>query len=259
MKKKIISLCLVVALGATAVIGGTLAYFTDTEKATNTMVIGNVEINIEEYAADGTPFVDDEFTMYPIEEVLGNELNNKVVKTFNTSPSEDAAYIRTFILFEQNDILPSDFLSKNGITCACPDGLHFEHSDDSKNLCWGSVTVDGEKYWAYEFVAADGQPIAYGESLDTLTSVYMDDHITSDLIAGWQTKDDEGNITDNKVSILVFSQGIQATGLNHAEAMEALGGSYQTLKAQNNAHYAYVENLFKDTTVNEAVINDLSN
>ena len=35
MKKKIISLCLVVALGATAVIGGTLAYFTDTDDATN--------------------------------------------------------------------------------------------------------------------------------------------------------------------------------------------------------------------------------
>ena len=48
MKKKIMSLCLCLALAATAV-GGTLAYFTDSEQATNTMVIGNVEINVDEY------------------------------------------------------------------------------------------------------------------------------------------------------------------------------------------------------------------
>lgn len=44
MKKKIVSLCLVVALAATAVIGGTLAYFTDTQKATNTITTGDVSI-----------------------------------------------------------------------------------------------------------------------------------------------------------------------------------------------------------------------
>lgn len=44
MKKKIVSLCLVVALAATAVIGGTLAYFTDTKEATNTITTGDVSI-----------------------------------------------------------------------------------------------------------------------------------------------------------------------------------------------------------------------
>ena len=48
MKKKIISLCLVVALGATAVIGGTLAYFTDTDSETNNFTVGNVKIDIVE-------------------------------------------------------------------------------------------------------------------------------------------------------------------------------------------------------------------
>lgn len=42
MKKKILSLCLVVALAATAIIGGTLAYFTDTDNATNTFTTANV-------------------------------------------------------------------------------------------------------------------------------------------------------------------------------------------------------------------------
>ena len=48
MKKKIIALCLVIALAATAVIGGTLAYFTDTDEETNTFTVGNVSIDLIE-------------------------------------------------------------------------------------------------------------------------------------------------------------------------------------------------------------------
>lgn len=48
MKKKILSLCLVVALAATAIIGGTLAYFTDTDNATNTFTTANVKIDLIE-------------------------------------------------------------------------------------------------------------------------------------------------------------------------------------------------------------------
>lgn len=48
MKKKIIAVCLIVALAATAVIGGTLAYFTDTDEATNVFTLGNVKIDLQE-------------------------------------------------------------------------------------------------------------------------------------------------------------------------------------------------------------------
>ena len=48
MKKKIFTLCLAVALAATAVVGGTLAYFTDTDDATNTFTVGNVDIELTE-------------------------------------------------------------------------------------------------------------------------------------------------------------------------------------------------------------------
>ena len=51
MKKKIIALCLVVALAATAIVGGTLAYFTDTtEEKVNKFTVGNVDIDLEEPA-----------------------------------------------------------------------------------------------------------------------------------------------------------------------------------------------------------------
>ena len=48
MKKKILVLCLVVALAVTAVVGGTLAYFTDTDNETNTFTVGNVKIDLIE-------------------------------------------------------------------------------------------------------------------------------------------------------------------------------------------------------------------
>ncbi len=48
MKKKILSLSLVVALLAVAVIGGTLAYFTDTEEVNNVMKMGDLDITLDE-------------------------------------------------------------------------------------------------------------------------------------------------------------------------------------------------------------------
>ena len=48
MKKKIMSLCLVVALAAVTVVGGSLAYFTAKADKTNDFTVGNAKIELEE-------------------------------------------------------------------------------------------------------------------------------------------------------------------------------------------------------------------
>ena len=48
MKKKITAIFLCVALLAIAIVGASLAYFTDTKSATNTFTVGNVKINLIE-------------------------------------------------------------------------------------------------------------------------------------------------------------------------------------------------------------------
>ena len=48
MKKKITAIFLCVALVAIAVVGASLAYFTDTDEATNTFTVGNVKIKLLE-------------------------------------------------------------------------------------------------------------------------------------------------------------------------------------------------------------------
>ena len=46
MKKKIVALALVICMLAIAIVGGTLAYFTDTDAQTNTFTAGKVGIKL---------------------------------------------------------------------------------------------------------------------------------------------------------------------------------------------------------------------
>lgn len=48
MKKKILAVCLCVAMLAIAIVGGTLAYFTDTDVKTNVITVGNVSAELYE-------------------------------------------------------------------------------------------------------------------------------------------------------------------------------------------------------------------
>ncbi len=72
MKKKILAACLVVCLLATAVIGTTLAYFTDTKEVTNTFSSGNVTIKLDEapvgpdgQATTGNRVTTNNYKLYP--------------------------------------------------------------------------------------------------------------------------------------------------------------------------------------------------
>lgn len=53
MKKKITALCLCIAMVAIAIVGASLAYFTDTKTAANTFTLGNVEIALDEADING--------------------------------------------------------------------------------------------------------------------------------------------------------------------------------------------------------------
>ena len=94
MKKKLIAICLCVALAAVAVVGASLAYFTDTKAVTNTFTVGNVKINLIESTyhrtgsdnagdtipdpttkAAGMEFVTDGWTVFTDEEIKADAEN----------------------------------------------------------------------------------------------------------------------------------------------------------------------------------------
>ena len=74
MKKKILALCLVVALMTVAIAGATLAYFNDvTDEVKNTFTMGKVDIDLDEAPVDA----DDKATEG--DRVKENEYSNNMV------------------------------------------------------------------------------------------------------------------------------------------------------------------------------------
>lgn len=67
MKKKITAICLCVALLAIAIVGGTLAYFTDSKSAENTFTMGSVQITLDEADVNGgaARVAQNEYDVYP--------------------------------------------------------------------------------------------------------------------------------------------------------------------------------------------------
>ena len=214
MKKKILSLCLVVALMATAIAGATLANFTDTESETNVMTIGNVDITLHEIQKikdtnqdgelDKEEFKDEDFVLYPISNEQGIQLINKQVDVENTSPSNDPVYIRTIIAIEDWFAGEEDVL-----------GLHWRYFDQYVDVeTYADLKIDGQEYDVLVFTNKTEAAYAKGEKQYSLGSVWLDENLTQEQIAKY---------FGEKVEILVLGQGIQATGLTHEEAMAELG------------------------------------
>jgi len=215
-KKKLVSLCLVLALAITAAIGGTMAYFTDTEKATNTMVFGNVDIDIDELTYDNetgewADFEDDEFVLYPQKYEDGTLNYNKMVQTWNNSENGQAAYIRNLVLVEvpegkaENDFIQFIFaINDNDKQHGAVKVGEVEGTD---------LVIDNVHYWAYAYTDKDYEAIPSGEYLSTLSSVWLKEDATQDDIKAY----------GDKVDIITFSQAIQAEDLTYEEAMAELG------------------------------------
>ena len=92
MKKKITAIALVVCLVAVAVVGGSLAYFTDTKTATNTFTMGDVKIKLDETDVknpNGDRVTSNEYNVYPGAVVTKDPIVHNVGK--------NGAYIRATV------------------------------------------------------------------------------------------------------------------------------------------------------------------
>lgn len=95
MKKKIVALCLCVALAVVAIGGATLAYFTDTKTADNTFTMGNVKITLDETDItnpDGDRVTRNAYDIYPGAVVDKDPVIHNVGK--------NGAYVRAVVTIE---------------------------------------------------------------------------------------------------------------------------------------------------------------
>ena len=235
MKKKILSLCLVVALAATAVIGGTLAYFTDTDNATNVMTMGNVEIDLEETYEQNS-------TLVP-----GLDINKDV---WVENEGTEEAYVRVHMAFPANmdDGDPNFNASKNFLhwnfeAASYADGKWSflpEYStgngykgNGAGNWNFYTDTIGGVDYNIY--VATYRTALAVGgKTENALDKIYLDatvDGVTNadDSVTYKDTKGNKITLTSEQlknIQILVYAEGTQIDTFENA--YDALNTAFGT-------------------------------
>ena len=252
MKKKITAIFLCVALLATAIVGASLAYFTDTDNETNTFTVGNVKIDLIEKERDGNGGTKD-FTqgkkLYPIvgsaqgeKDALGmptaKNYVDKMVTIENTG--SEKAYIRAYFAIPSAlddgyetfnagmNVLHFNFGNKveNGVITST-EGVEWIWTHDGK---WNyfETTIDGIKYNVY--FADYYQAVDAGATTEQLVQgVYLDK--TFDIKDGkCYAFGEEVTLDDgwdwSKVSCPVFAVACQAEGFdNAADAITAAFGA----------------------------------
>ena len=250
MKKKIVALCLCVALAVVAIGGATLAYFTDTDDATNTFAVGDVKIDLIEQQVneDGTALEDFEQNqvLMPIvgsaqgakdnfgQPVAENYID-KIVTIKNTGKS--AAYVRAYFAIPSAlddgyetfnagaNILHFNFGNENGVST---EGVQWSWMHGNK---WNyfETTIDGVAYNVY--YADYYQALPAGETTEQFISgVYLDKNVDmkDDNYIDTRFPNADLSILKGTVSCPVFAVACQAEGFDNAAAAvdAAFGAQY---------------------------------
>ena len=184
MKKKIISVVLVISLLAIAVAGSTLAYFTDNDEKTNTFTVGNVDITLTEpnWDAQGKEEAKD---MYPGEAVA----KDPTVKNVGANP----AFVR--------------------IKVEWPEGVSMSYRTDY---------VDNKLGENWKYNEADGY-FYYTKVLekDVTTDALFDQVVLSTDTTNAASTTSEG--TQIEYNIIVSAEAVQAQGARPSwSAVEAM-------------------------------------
>ena len=246
MKKKILAFAMVFALAAVAVVGGSLAYFTDEDETENTFAVGNVNISMIEQQRNEqnpdmlSPYVDGS-TLIPVVEnekespvitngdndetndvALPSEANyanyiDKIVRVSNTGKSQ--AYVRAFIA------IPSsiDAFALDG-------GLHLSLGESKS---WedlipaGTATINSIKYNVYSRINSEVVE-SWTTTAPAYSGIYLDKDVDADengnLIINGNTVGRSTYTVEGKVVIPVFAQAIQVAGFDTADEAFAASG-----------------------------------
>lgn len=202
MKKKITALCLAVAMLAVAVIGGTLAYFTDTDSAENVFTVGSIDIVLHEDNANGV--ADENYREWLKDQTIVPGVPvEKDAWVVNTGKNSAYVRVKVTVPANLNPVWASD-LAQNWII-----------ADTAKGT---DATVYTLKY---NRVLPAG-----GNTSDFLTAIVMDEYYND------QSK--------TAFNVIINVEAIQADGF--ADAAAAFSALDAQLKVNNGAEVAYVDN-----------------
>lgn len=264
MKKKILSICLVCCLVAVAAIGGTLAYFTDTDEATNTFTTTGVDIKLIEQQRqtvtdnDGNttttlvPFENGK-VLYPIvgsaqgakDEFGLPTAANYVDKIVTVQNLKADAYVRAYVAIPaalvndgsaSEDILHWNWGNKftaagNYDTTANPQPESADYTANMGALVQleGTTTIEGVDYVVY--YQTYNKVLTKDEVTGSafMIGMYLDNRVDYNNATNKYTF--KGNDIDfdlTSVKIPVFAVGVQSEGFTDADAAitAAFGDNY---------------------------------
>ena len=221
MKKKLLAFAMVFALAAVAVVGGSLAYFTDTDAKDNTFTKGNVDIELIENFGDNNPDTPEKLLPATGSAQAGTLKNGvtKEVSVKNTG-SEDA-YVRVHIA------IPNVLDNGSDTFDAGKNVLHFNFAKDSIGEGkWDWSKTSGTPYeddWNYYETSINNVKynvyvVTYGTALKTgevtpekaMHQVYLDSKVTNADV------EKINETLDKNWKILVVAEGTQAAGFEDA-------------------------------------------
>ena len=248
MKKKLTAIFLCIALVAIAIVGASMAYFTDTQNATNTFTVGNVKIKLLESSlhrenvgvANGETSTS-ELWSDVAKEGSGNTSKYKAGDTFYTDAQIEAnaetytceniqlipgrsyhkmpyvknvgnndAYIRIRVMIPAD--LDTAVLNSSMYTSSAMSSQEFTMAYDNQN----SVERDNIKYNVYTFTRID--PLAPDEMTywNVWGTIHMDTSVTS--AQSEELFGENGIYPDGIFPVLVEADAIQSEGFANAAA-----------------------------------------
>ena len=244
MKKKILSLCLVIALAATAIVGGTLAYFTDSDADVNVMSLGNIKIVQNETDRNGAAYVDGQ-KLFPAVKgenyltkdgsmtdtdgkttlsIWDKSINNEIDKFVSvTNGGTEDAYVRTILAFEtvrSYEEGSSDEWTDLHDHFFLVNGDYSYLKDDAGNFVY--ATINGTEYVLAVKTYED--PLKAGE---TTTASLRQFALT------WEAGNEVYDFFGESYDILALSQAVQVAGFENAGAEAALNEGFGEVTPEN--------------------------
>jgi len=257
MKKKILSIALVVCLLATALVSGTLAYFTDTDAQKNTFVTGNVAIDLFEDFGDNDKDGIEKLIPATGSAQAGTLENGIEKEVYVENTGSEEAYVRVHIAIPTilDDGDPTFDASKNILHFNGDDGTYSDGkwnwsktAEGNNALTTGMInpgaawnfyttSIDNTSYNVY--VVTYETALAKNDvTVDAMYQVYLDSKVTNEditkIINGVkddpETEEDETIVgLGDKWYIYVAAEGAQKAGFD--DAYEALNTAFGEIKA----------------------------
>lgn len=168
--RKILAMVMALALTAALAVGGTLAYLTSTDKVVNTFTVGNVQIKLDEAAAnpDGTLIKD-------ANRVQANSYKLMPGHTYNKDPmvtvlkGSESSYVKMTVTFSKAAELDAIF-APNGAELTSIfngyDSANWSYKGNTENTTANTRTYE---FWYKEAVAAPNGDVALDALFDSIT------------------------------------------------------------------------------------------